>query len=47
MDRPSTITTDQNIQALQRIETRDWQISIHRLAYELPILTSTVYEIIR
>ena len=47
MDRLSTITTDQNIQALQRIGMRDWQISVRRLAYELPILTKTVYGIIK
>ena len=42
---PSTITTDENIEAVERIIMRDQQISVHRIAYELPILTTTVYEI--
>ena len=42
MGRPSTITTDENIEAIER---RDRQISTHRPAYELTILTTTVYEI--
>ena len=45
-DPTSTITTDQNIQIVQWIVICDWQISICRLAYELPISTVTVYEII-
>ena len=36
--RPSTITTQQIIEALQRIVMRDRQISIRRLAEELPII---------
>ena len=39
------ITTDQNIEAIGRIVIRDRQISVRRLAYELPILTTTIYEI--
>ena len=44
--RPSTITTDENIKAAERIVMRDRQISVRRLAYELAIPTTTVYEII-
>ena len=44
--RSSTITTDENIGTIQRIMVRDRQISVRRLAYELPITTTTVYEII-
>ena len=43
---PSTITTDQNIQAVERIVIHDRQISVYRVAYELAIPTTTVYEII-
>ena len=43
--RSSTITTDENIGTIQRIIVRDRQISVRRLAYELPITTTTVYEI--
>ena len=46
MDRPSTITTDENIQATERILMCDRQISVRRLAEELAIPTTTVYEII-
>ena len=42
---PSTITTHQNIEAVERIVIRDRQISVRLLAYELPIPTTTVYEI--
>ena len=41
----STITTDEIVEAVERIVVRDRQISVHRLAYELPISTTTVYEI--
>ena len=41
----STITTDQNIEVVERIVMRDRQISICRVAYELAIPTTTVYEI--
>ena len=43
--RPSTITTDQNIEAVERIVMRYRQISVCRLAYELTIPTKIVYEI--
>ena len=46
-DRSSTITTHRNIKAGERVVMRDRQISVRRLAYELPIPTAiTVYEII-
>ena len=45
-DRPSIITTDQNIEAVERIVIRDQQISMRRLAYQLAITaTTTVHEI--
>ena len=44
-DRSSTIITHQNIQALPQILMRDRQISVRRLAYELSISTTAVYEI--
>ena len=43
--RPSTIITNQNIEAVERITMRDRQISVRCLPYELAIPT-TVYEII-
>ena len=43
---PSIITTDQNIQAVERIVMHDRQISVYRIAYKLAIPTTTVYEII-
>ena len=46
MDRRSTITTDENIEGVERIVVRDQQISDRRLADELPIPTTTVYETI-
>ena len=45
MGHSFTITTDQNIEAVERIVMCDRQIFVHRLAYELPIPTITVYEI--
>ena len=45
MDHPSTITTDENIEAIERIVMHDRQVSVRRLSYELPIPTPTVYEI--
>ena len=42
----STITTDQNIQAVQRIAMRDRQISVCHVDYELSVPTTTIYEII-
>ena len=38
MDRPSTITADENIEVVERIVMRDRQISIRRLAEELLII---------
>ena len=38
MDRPLAITADENIEAVERIVMRDRQISIRRLAEELPII---------
>ena len=46
MDRPSTITTDDNIEAVARIGMRDRQISICCVAYELPIPTTTTVYVI-
>ena len=43
--RPSTITTDENIEAVEGIVMRDRQISIRCVAYELNIPTTTVYDI--
>ena len=37
---PSTITTDENIEAVERIVIRDRQISIRHQAYELAIPTT-------
>ena len=45
MDRPSIITTDENIVAVERIAVHDRQTSVRRLADELAIPTTTVYEI--
>ena len=38
MDRPSTITADENIEDVERIAMHDQQISIRRLAEESPII---------
>ena len=46
MGCPSIITTDQNIQAVERIVMHDRQISVYRIAYKLAIPKTTVYEII-
>ena len=43
--RPSTITANENIEAVERIVMRDRQISIRRVAYELGIPKATIYEI--
>ena len=43
--RPSTITNDESIEDVKRIVMRDRQNSVRRLAYELDIPTTTVYEI--
>ena len=45
MDHPSTITANENIQAVERIVMRDRQISIRRLAEELAISKTTIHEI--
>ena len=45
MGRPSTITADENIEAVEQIVMRDRQISIRRLAKELPIPKTTIHEI--
>ena len=45
MGRPSTITIDENIEAVERIIMRDRQISIRRLAEELAIPKTTIHEI--
>ena len=42
MGRPSTITADENIQAVERIVVRDRQISIRRLAEKLVIIHETM-----
>ena len=44
MGRPSTITTDENIEALERIVMRNRQISIRRVAYKLVIPKTTTRE---
>ena len=46
MGRPSTVTADENIQAVERIVMRDRQISIRRVTYELGIPKTTIHEII-
>ena len=38
--RPSTITNDRNIQAVERVVMHNRQISVRRLAYEWPIPTT-------
>ena len=45
MGRPSTITTQANIEAVERIVVRDRQISIRRLAQELVIPKTIIHEI--
>ena len=44
-DRPSTITTDENSQAIERIVIHDRQISVRRVADELGISKSRVHDI--
>ena len=46
MGRSSTTIADENIEAIQRIAMRDRHISIRRLAEELTIPKTTIYEII-
>ena len=43
--RSSIITTDEKIEAVERIVMHDRQISVRCLAYKLAILTATVYAI--
>ena len=45
MGRPLTITTQENIEAVERIVMRGRQISIRRLAEELAIPKNTIHEI--
>ena len=45
MGRPSTITVDENIEAIERIVMRDRQISVRCVAYELAIPKTTIHEI--
>ena len=45
MSRPSTITIDKNIEAVEWIVMHDWQVSVRRVAYELGIPKTTVHEI--
>ena len=45
MGPSSTITIDENIEAVERIVMRDRQISIRRLAEKLTIPKTTIYEI--
>ena len=45
MDHPSTITSNENIEAVGRIVMRDQQICIRRVAYELGIPKTTIHEI--
>ena len=42
MGRPSTITADENVEAVERIVMHDRQISIRRIAYELAIPKTTI-----
>ena len=46
MDHPSIITTDENIVAVERIAVHDRQASVRRIADELAIPTTTIYEIV-
>ena len=45
MDHPSTITANENIEAVERILMRDRQIPIRHVAYELVIPKTTIHEI--
>ena len=45
MGRPSTITVDENIEAVERIAMRDRQISVRRLAEELAIPKTIIHEV--
>ena len=45
MGRPSTITANENIEAVERIVMSDRQASVRRVAYELDISKITIHEI--
>ena len=45
MSHSSTITTDENVEAVQRIVMRNRQVSIRRLAEELLIPKTIIHEI--
>ena len=45
MGRPSPITTDNNIEAVEQIVIRDRQISVRRLAEEMSIPKITIHDI--
>ena len=45
MGRPSAITADENIEAIEQIVMRDRQISIRRIAYKLTIPKTIIHEI--
>ena len=45
MGSTSTITNDQNIEVVERIVKHDRQSSVRRVAYQVGIPTTTVYEI--
>ena len=45
MGRPSIITTQENIEAVEWIVMRNWQVSIRRLAYELGLPKTIIHEI--
>ena len=45
MGRPSTITTDENMEAIERIVMRNRQVSIRRPAEELAIPKTIIHEI--
>ena len=45
MGPSSTITTDENIETVERIVMRDRQVPVHRVAYDLSIPKTTIHEI--
>ena len=45
MGLPSTITTQENIEAVERIIIRNWQVSIRRVAEELATRKTIIHEI--
>ena len=44
MGRPSIITTDGDIDAVERTVMRDRQVSVHRVTHELDISKTTIHE---